>query len=66
MLRHNFPKRILKILYMYHIFVTLITATLYGVVLARIILDPLYLLQNKVVGIVNNSEYLAHTYHLEF
>ena len=61
LLRHKFPKRILKMLYMSLIFSYINYCNLIWGSAYKTILDPLFLLQKKAVRIINNSEYLAHT-----
>ena len=61
LLRHKFPKHILKTIYMSLIFSYINYCNLIWGSACKTILDTLYILQKKAIRIVNNSEYLAHT-----
>ena len=61
LLRHKFPKNILKMIYMSLVFSYINYCNLIWGGACKTSLDSLYLLQKKAIRIVNNSEYLAHT-----
>ena len=60
-LRHTFPKRILRMIYMSLIYSYLNYCIIIWGSAYNNALDPLYILQKKAVRLINNSHYLDHT-----
>ena len=61
LLRHRFPKRILRIIYMSLIYSYINYCNLIWGSACKTILNPLFLLQKKAIRLINNSAYLDHT-----
>ena len=61
LLRHRFPKRILRIIYMSLIYSYINYYNLIWGSACKTFLNPLFLLQKKAIRLINNSAYLDHT-----